>query len=78
MEYDYPTANKQTLFPTREEAMESQIRRISQEHRRFFIGGSDARVIMGDDEAALLLPRKPLAMASAPSGPNPERSVLIS
>jgi predicted phage-related endonuclease len=34
--------------------MESQIRRISQEHRRSFIGGSDARVIMGDDEAALL------------------------
>ena len=23
-------------------------------HRRFFIGGSDARIIMGDDEAALL------------------------
>jgi hypothetical protein len=23
-------------------------------HRRYFIGGSDARVIMGDDEAALL------------------------
>src|SRR5450756_2219766 len=34
--------------------MESQIRRISQEHRRSFIGGSDARIIMGDDEAALL------------------------
>ena len=23
-------------------------------HRRYFIGGSDARIIMGDDEAALL------------------------
>src|SRR5450756_3167187 len=34
--------------------MESQIRRISQEHRRSFIGGSDARIIMGDDETALL------------------------
>src|SRR5450756_298726 len=34
--------------------MESQMSRISQEHRRSFIGGSDARIIMGDDEAALL------------------------
>ena len=34
--------------------MESQIGRISQEHRRSFIGSSDARVIMGDNEAALL------------------------
>src|ERR1700687_87337 len=34
--------------------MESQMRKISQEHRRSFIGGSDARIIMGDDEAALL------------------------
>src|ERR1035437_2446975 len=33
--------------------MESQIRRISQEHRRSFIGGSDARVVMGRDETAL-------------------------
>jgi predicted phage-related endonuclease len=28
--------------------------RISTEYRRHFIGGSDARIIMGDDEAALL------------------------
>src|SRR5450756_1415141 len=34
--------------------MESQMSRISQEHRRSFIGGSDARIIMGDDETALL------------------------
>src|ERR1035437_8799001 len=34
--------------------MELQIGRISQEHRRSFIGGSDARIIMGDDEAPLL------------------------
>src|SRR3989454_11165945 len=27
---------------------------IRQDHRRRFIGGSDARIIMGDDEAALL------------------------
>ena len=34
--------------------MELQIGRISQEHRRSFIGGSDARVVMGRDETALL------------------------
>jgi len=28
--------------------------RIPMTHRRYFIGGSDARIIMGDDEAALL------------------------
>ena len=44
----------QTLFSILEEAMESQITTIPQEHRRSFIGGSDARIIMGDDEAALL------------------------
>ena len=33
--------------------MKSQIKRISQEHRRSFIGGSDARIIMGRDETAL-------------------------
>ena len=27
---------------------------ISQSNRRAFIGGSDARIIMGDDETALL------------------------
>ena len=27
---------------------------VSLEARRYFIGGSDARIIMGDDEAALL------------------------
>jgi predicted phage-related endonuclease len=34
--------------------MKSHISRDSQIDRRAFIGGSDARVIMGDDEAALL------------------------
>ena len=29
-------------------------RSISAPHRRLFVGGSDARIIMGDDEAALL------------------------
>ena len=31
-----------------------QISEISNPDRRTFIGGSDARIIMGDDEAALL------------------------
>src|SRR5471032_961450 len=44
----------QTPFSIMEEAMESQIKIIPQENRRSFIGGSDARIIMGDDEAALL------------------------
>ena len=34
--------------------MKSRIPDISQADRRSFIGGSDARIIMGDDEAALL------------------------
>ena len=31
-----------------------ELRAIGRPNRRYFIGGSDARVIMGDDEAALL------------------------
>ena len=34
--------------------MKQQIRTDGQQTRRRFIGGSDARIIMGDDEAALL------------------------
>jgi hypothetical protein len=34
--------------------MESHLRRISQEHSRSFISGSDARITMGADEPALL------------------------
>jgi predicted phage-related endonuclease len=34
--------------------MESKTCKGWQENRRFFIGGSDARIIMGDDEDALL------------------------
>jgi predicted phage-related endonuclease len=34
--------------------MKQQIRTDGQRSRRRFIGGSDARIIMGDDEAALL------------------------
>src|SRR6266571_3074405 len=37
-----------------EGAMKLQMREKSNGHRRSFIGGSDARIIMGDDEAALL------------------------
>jgi len=31
-----------------------ELRAIGRPDRRYFIGGSDARIIMGDDEAALL------------------------
>src|SRR6476619_5186801 len=41
-------------FSTLEEGMKSQLWRKCHEGRRFFIGGSDARVIMGNDEAALV------------------------
>ena len=34
--------------------MKQEIRTDGHAHRRHFIGGSDARIIMGDDEAALL------------------------
>ena len=34
--------------------MKSQVWTKSQSDRRYFIGGSDARIIMGDDEAALI------------------------
>ena len=37
-----------------EEDMNSQVWTRAQDDRRHFIGGSDARIIMGDDEAALL------------------------
>jgi len=38
----------------REGAMERELRRIGRQDRRYFIGGSDARIIMGEDEAALV------------------------
>ena len=42
----------------------------SEESRRAFIGGSDARIIMGDDEAALLrLWRELCTIGSAGMGP---------
>src|SRR5450755_1929535 len=42
------------LRPFLEKAMNSEILLQSRNDRRSFIGGSDARIIMGDDEAALL------------------------
>ena len=45
---------KETPFFTLEEGMESQVWTGSYGERRSFIGGSDARIIMGDDEAAML------------------------
>src|SRR6516225_2864251 len=39
---------------TGEEAVKSTLWKKPESARRYFIGGSDARVIMGDDEAALL------------------------
>src|SRR6266436_5505346 len=45
---------QQTPFSTLEEVMKSDVWTRSYEGRRSFIGGSDARVIMGSDEAALL------------------------
>src|SRR5256885_4841776 len=41
-------------FQHRREDMKSQLSRKCYEHRRSFIGGSDARIIMGSDEAALV------------------------
>jgi predicted phage-related endonuclease len=43
----------QTSFLLMEEAMKTEVRRMGNDRRRF-IGGSDARIIMGEDEAALL------------------------
>ena len=39
---------------TGEEAVKSTLWKKPESARRYFIGGSDARIIMGDDEAALL------------------------
>jgi hypothetical protein len=53
-----------------EEGMKSQVLKKSHENRRSFIGGSDARIIMGDDEAALLrLWREKRGEAEPDTGP---------
>jgi putative phage-type endonuclease len=46
-------SNHRTSFSTLEEDMKSQLWKCY-ENRRSFIGGSDARIVMGSDEAALL------------------------
>src|SRR5215471_849692 len=52
-----PTGNfysKQTAFFQSEEVMRSDVWTKPYKGRRSFIGGSDARIIMGSDEAALI------------------------
>jgi predicted phage-related endonuclease len=47
-------STQQTLFVPSEEGMKEMMWKKPSKDRRFFIGGSDARIIMGDDEAALI------------------------
>jgi hypothetical protein len=44
---------QQTSFSTKEEVMNSNTWTKTAKDRREFIGGPDARIIMGNDEAAL-------------------------
>src|SRR5215831_12174452 len=46
--------SKQTPFFESEKVMRSEVWTKPYESRRTFIGGSDARIIMGTDEAALI------------------------
>jgi YqaJ-like viral recombinase domain len=46
--------NRQSPFLISEEGVESETCKEWQENRRFFIGGSDAQIIVGNDAAALL------------------------
>src|SRR5215468_10674939 len=48
------TTAQQTPFYNRGKGMKSKMRTKTYCDRRCFIGGSDARVIMGEDEGALL------------------------
>jgi predicted phage-related endonuclease len=52
MEHELP--NQQTLFWAAEEDMRQPVWKTALTDRRYFIGGSDARIIMGGDEGALL------------------------
>jgi predicted phage-related endonuclease len=45
---------QQTSFSANEEVMNSSVWTKTPKDRRYFVGGSDARIVMGDDEAALL------------------------
>src|SRR5262249_50835166 len=53
-EYDRVGGQQQTPFSMVEEEMKPQVWTTSHENRRSFIGGSDALVIMGRNEAALI------------------------
>src|ERR1700685_4320703 len=48
------TREQQTSFSSLEEVMKSSVWTKPHENRRSFIGGSDARLIMGNDDASLL------------------------
>src|SRR5262249_6602457 len=45
---------QQTIFRPSEEEMNQVMWKKSPKDRRYFVGGSDARIIMGTDEAALV------------------------
>src|SRR6516164_6959357 len=49
-----PIQSALTDVPERQSTTKPHVVRIKPTDRRYFIGGSDARIIMGNDEAALL------------------------
>ena len=51
---DTAAATQQTPFLGREEDVKEAMWKQSSKDRRYYVGGSDARVIMGADESALL------------------------
>ena len=52
---DHRIAGQQTPFLAPEEGMESHVWTKSLQNRRHFVGGSDARIIMSDDERTALI-----------------------
>jgi predicted phage-related endonuclease len=65
-------STQQTLFAPSEEGMKEMMWKKHSKDRRYFIGGSDARIIMGDDETAgknevRLSQRTSLAISSSSS-----------
>jgi predicted phage-related endonuclease len=49
----YSTERVETILD-QEDRMEQRLWKKGAQNRRYFIGGSDARIIMGDNEEALL------------------------
>src|SRR5260370_42700824 len=47
-------STEHTIFAAWEGGMKEMMWKKPSKDRRYFIGGSDARIIMGDDEAALI------------------------